>query len=133
MDKMEKEVERLLDKLKGLTPGTDEYAKVLSELTTLQKLYMDTEKHVEEQKLSDRNAANDELYHEEALANEQKKLDEAKKKRWFDAILGVLGTGATVAGLVCTGRWFRMGLKFEETGCISSGMNRQLLSKLFKK
>lgn len=133
MDKMEKEVERLLHKLAGLEPGTDEYAKVLNELTTLQKLCMDTEKHAEGLKLSDRNAANDELRQERENDHEEQKLAEAKKKRWFDAIIAAASTATTVAGLVLTGHWFKQGLKFEENGSISASMNRQLLPKLFGK
>lgn len=70
----------------------------------------------------------------EAKSNELElnkvQLEERKLDRWVD--LGAQ-VGLTLIGVIAYDIWFRKGLKFEETGTITSPMTRNLFSKMLPK
>ena len=83
-----------------------------------------------EYELKERQIDNEVTLHdsEEQLRKEQMRLE--TRKFWFD--LGV-NVGMGLLGIFAYNFWYHKGLKFEETGTVTSGMIRNLQSKMLPK
>lgn len=121
---MEDKVQGLLDevietellKLSEYEPDSEDKSKAIKDVSELYKL------RIEEAKIKQVEA--------QANAEAEAKQKQAKSQnldRWIN--LGVqIGLG--IAGIVAYDVWYRRGLRFEETGTITSPMTRNLLSRM---
>lgn len=124
---METKIQRLLDdvivkeieNLPTLSAGSKEKSEAVEELTQLYKLKLETAK-IEQEKES--------LEFEKQTRKEQ--FESQAKDRWVNFGLQV---GITVGGWIAYDIWHRRGLRFEETGTITSPYTRNLISRMFPK
>lgn len=117
---LDHEIEEELKELSNIDfKEKDERSKTIEELTQLYKL------RIEEAKIEQANFA--------AICEKEAKeaqVDSQAKDRWFNIALQV---GLAIGGWVAYDIWNRRGLKFEETGTITSPMTRNLLSRMLPK
>ena len=113
------ELKRQLKALPGLETGSAEQTAAVKNLTALYEARINEDKLLLDAK-EKQDARESELRLKEA-DREEKKVD-----RMFHAGIALLEIGLP---LVCYGHWFRKGLKFEETGSITSSMMRNLINK----
>ena len=113
------ELKRQLKALPGLKTGSAEQTAAVKNLTVLYEARINEDKLLLDAK-EKQEARESELRLKEA-DREEKKVD-----RMFHAGIALLEIGLP---LVCYGHWFRKGLKFEETGSITSSMMRNLINK----
>lgn len=102
--------------LKEVPVGTKERTELVGELTELYRL------RIEDAKIE---AAEADKYEEKEMRHLQ--LKSQAFDRWIN--IGVQ-VGLGLATLVAYDVWYRRGLKFEETGTITSPMTRNLISRL---
>lgn len=109
---LEKEINRLYDRLSKTDPDTKEYSTVEDNLTKLMDRYHEITKL------------------EVSEAQTEKQMKEERKARWvkngIDIGLGILPIAVTVWGAI-------MSFTFEEKGTITSNMGRKFMDKLIKK
>lgn len=113
------ELKRQLKALPGLETGSAEQTAAVKNLTALYEARINEDRLLLDAK-EKQEARESELRLKEA-DREEKKVD-----RMFHAGIALLEIGLP---LVCYGNWFRKGLKFEETGSITSSMMRNLINK----
>lgn len=113
------ELKRQLKALPGLETGSAEQTAAVKNLTALYEARINEDRLLLDAK-EKQEARESELRLKEA-DREEKKVD-----RMFHAGIALLEIGLP---LVCYGHWFRKGLKFEETGSITSSMMRNLINK----
>ena len=87
---------------------------------------MDRDQHRADEALKRDQAAEEKAARERGIQLKEAELDDRKTDRLFRAGIAMLELGVP---LVCYGHWFRKGLKFEETGSITSSMMRNLINK----
>lgn len=68
--------------------------------------------------------------HEKEMEMKENQIKEMALDRWVN--LGIQ-VGLTLVGIVAYDCWYRRGLKFEETGTITTPMTRNLISKMLPK
>lgn len=96
---------------------TEEERKVMvDELDTLYRLKIEEDKVISE---------DDDRYAERVYRDK-----ELKNKNIIDYVNLGISVGAIVIPLVAYGRWFRSGLKFEETGVATSTFFKTLVNKM---
>ena len=97
MDKLYSQRDRVLDKLHGAVPGTEDYANLLEDLRRINQLIADAEK-VDRDRI--------ELNHKMELGEEQLKIDQfraenevksAKRESWLKS--GAIVVASVIAGL----------------------------------
>lgn len=110
---LDDEIESLLQELKKIEPGTDEYFKVSSRMTELYKLSLEEDTIVDTRTVK---ACEAEL---KAKELNHKKVVETLKSAGDLA----LGAGKLVGAVLM----WRAGLKFEQTGSISSSLVKNLI------
>lgn len=142
------EIKNLLDEqikteisgLSSLKTGSDEKSKAVADLTKLYQARID-EKKAETALLEhqDRHELErDKYFLESQTQDEEMRFKRAQYKaqnldRWVNVGIQV---GLTVLSIVSYDIWLRKGLKFEETGTVTSPQTRNLISKMlpsFKK
>lgn len=139
------EIKNLLDEqikseisgLSSLTTGSDEKSKAVNDLTKLYQARIDEIK-AETALLEHRDRhelERDKHYLESQLSDEERRLKEAEyKSRNLDRWLGFgIQAGLAVLSIVSYDIWHRRGLKFEETGTITSPQTRNLISSMLPK
>lgn len=109
---LDAEIERLLAYIETLTYGTDERRDAVSELEKLYKL------RIEDSKV------------EQAYELDGEKLFDQTIERYFKYGAMVL---ELIVPIIAYGIWYKTGLKFEETGSVTSPMTRNLMSKMLPK
>ena len=116
---MDEEIIKELEDLKDVKPGSEEYKNHVEPVAKLSSVRIDEYKAQAdfEEKTESK---------EKDISLDEKKLAEEKKSRWFDRTFQAIGTIGS-AGLL--GFWVNKCLKFEETGCITSGVSRGFISK----
>ena len=107
-----KEIQNLSD----LPIGSQEKSKAVDNLTELYKL------KIEEAKIKQAKAEKS-----EEMEIRQKQLKSQALDRWINVGVQV---GLTIGSLIAYDVWFKRGLRFEETGTITSPMTRNLLSRM---
>ena len=117
------EITTLYDKLRDLTPGTDEHKAIVDEITKL------TDRAIEMKKLDsdceDRAATRES---EQALKEQQ--LAEDRKDR---IVRNVISAGGVILPILVTIWGTKVSLKFEETGSFTTIMGRGFINKLLPK
>ncbi len=91
-----------------------------------EKREMEREQHRADEALKKSQAADEAAARERELQLKEAQLDDQKVDRLMRAGIAMVEIGLP---LVCYGHWFRKGLKFEETGSITSSMMRNLINK----
>lgn len=105
---IDEEIKSQIKSLSTLGQGSDEQTAAVKNLTALYEV-----------------RSNDDKIRLEA-ADKKAELEEKKIDRWLRTGIALVEIGLP---LVCYGHWFRDGLKFEETGSITSSMMRNLINK----
>lgn len=119
---MDEEIKSQIKSLRALEQGSDKQTAAVKNLTALYEARSNDDKIRldAEDKREARAFTRDELLLKQA-EQEDRKID-----RWLHAGIALVEIGLP---LVCYGHWFRDGLKFEETGSITSSMMRNLINK----
>lgn len=141
---MDKEIVSQINGLKALQAGSQEQTAAVKNLTALyearineekvrldaedkrEKREMEREQHRSDEALKKSQAEGEAAARERDLKLKEAQLDDQKTDRLMRAGIAMLEIGLP---LVCYGHWFRKGLKFEETGSITSSMMRNLINK----
>lgn len=121
-DRLKAELDEEFDKLNALSPSDEGYKEATERFTKVYALYLDEEKNQTEAEFKKMQIKNDELM-------KKAQLSETKKDRWWKVGLGVAGL---VLPLAIQTMWYKMGMKFEETGSFSSACSRSIFGNLFK-
>lgn len=124
---LEEQIQLLKERLKQAEPGSEAERRLTQNLATLyetnKKLYLEEEKA---------GAAYEEM--SSRIEKTEAEVEQMKDDKWFK----IAGLGipllTTVITLIADNAWFNKGLKFEQTGSVSSGFFKSLLnSKMFRK
>lgn len=128
--KLDEVIELKLNNLVSLRQEGEARSNEVKDLTELYKLRIEEIK-IEASRINEmrqREIEKDVRMNENYIKSEQ--LRSQSLDRWINVGLQV---GLTLSGLIAYSRWYRMGLKFEETGSITSPMTRNLISKMLPK
>lgn len=141
---MDKEIVSQIKALGSLQSGSKEQTEAVKNLTALyearineekvqldaedkrEKREMDREQHRADEALKKSQAADEAAARERDLQLKEAQMEDQKVDRLMRAGIAMVEIGLP---LVCYGHWFRKGLKFEETGSITSSMMRNLINK----
>lgn len=141
---MDEEIVSQIKGLKSLQVGSQEQTAAVKNLTALyearinetkvqldaedkrEKREMDREQHRTDEALKKSQAAGEAAARERDLKLKESQLKDQKVDRLIRAGIAMVEIGLP---LVCYGHWFGKGLKFEETGSITSSMMRNLINK----
>ena len=126
-EKLGEELESEIDELSEMDAGSDAKAKAIDGIAKLYRLKID-----EIEAEAKRNEIRERLELEKKAKDEERELKviqraDANKDRWINIAVQV---GLAVAGWVAYDIWYRRGLKFEETGTVTSPWMRNLMSKM---
>lgn len=121
-DRLKAELDEEFDNLNALSPSDEGYKEATERFAKVYSLYLDEEKNQTEAEFKKLQIQNDKLMKEAQLS-------ETKKDRWWKVGLGVAGL---VLPLAVQTIWYKMGMKFEETGSFSSACSRSIFGNLFK-
>ena len=131
---MDEEIVSQIKGLKTLQAGSQEQTAAVKNLTALyearinqEKVQLDADDKREKREMErEQQAADEAAARERDLKLKEAQAEDQKIDRLVRAGIEMLGIGLP---LVCYGHWFRKGLKFEETGSITSSMMRNLINK----
>lgn len=141
---MDKEIVSQIKALGSLQSGSQEQTAAVKNLTAMyearineekvkldaedkrEKREMDREQHCADEALKKSQAADEAAARERDLKLKESQLKDQKIDRLMRVGVAMMELGLP---LVCYGHWFRKGLKFEETGSITSSMMRNLINK----
>ena len=115
-EKLDEEIETEIQDLAELEPGSEEKSKAIEGVTKLYRLKLDEIEAETRRKESE---------NERELKEAQRK--DSNRAQWISVAVQV---GLAVAGWVCYDIWHRRGLKFEETGTVTSPWTRNLMSNM---
>ena len=129
---LENEVARLLERLSELEPGDDEYMAICDRLAKLYELDISADKaeaDIELKKTQKEDAEADKELKKSQKGAEKIRLENEKKAERNKLITSLVGVGvSTLTTLIM----FKTGLKFEETGAVSSFFLKTLVNKSMK-
>lgn len=127
---LDEEIERLLSHIKTLGFGADERDAAISELTRLYKLRIEETKNEQEYEKDRERRAMEREFHEADDESKRELLSDQGIERYFR-----YGTMALelVLPIVAYGVWYHKGLKFEETGTVTSAMTKNLIARMLPK
>lgn len=116
---LNEEIEKDIRNLSNLESGSEARSKAVDELKKLHELRIEEAK-IEQGKVN------------VIFAKEDKEAQ--LKSQAFDRWINIgVQVGLAIGGWVAYDVWYRRGLRFEETGSITSPMTRNLLSRLIPK
>jgi hypothetical protein len=142
------EIKNQIENLSSLEPGSDEHFKAIESLAKLYRLKIDDDKNEidedekhnrrlmdNEQQVIDVELKDKQIDVDADIRNRELKLKEGQLReqswdRWINVGLQI---GLTLVGIVAYDIWNRRGLRFEETGSITSPQTRNLYSKMLPK
>lgn len=113
---LNEEIAKEIKMVSALDIDSEEKSKAIDNLTQLYKL------RIEEAKIGQES-----VKAREEQAMREKEFESKSWDRWINVGLQV---GLAFAGFVAYDVWYRRGLRFEETGTITSPMTRNLLSRM---
>lgn len=135
--KLEAEIKSEISDLSKLKPGSEEKSKAITDLTKLNQSRIDIMKaetalleHKDRHELE-----RDKHFLECQTRDDDQRLKEAEYKSKNIGQWIMFGGQAlmTVTTMIAYNYWFKKGLKFEETGTITSPHNRNLISNMLPK
>lgn len=115
-ERLDEEIEQEIQELSEMEAGSEAKAKAIDGVTKLYRLKLD---EVEAETRRREIKAQKEI--------EEAKRKDANKGQWIGIAVQV---GLAVAGWICYDIWHRRGLKFEETGTVTSPWTRNLMSNM---
>lgn len=142
------EIKNQIENLSSMEPGSEAHCKAIDSLTKLYRLKIDDDKNEiddnekhnrrvmdKEQRIIDAEFKEKQLELDTEIRNceldlKEDQLREVSKDRWINFGLQV---GLTAFGFIFYDIWNRRGLRFEETGSITSPQTRNLFSKMLPK
>lgn len=127
---LDKEIERLLSHIETLEYGTDGREAAISELTKLYKLRIDEVKNEQDYMKDCERQAMERAFHEADDQAKREQLSDQGVERYFRYGVMVL---ELVLPIAAYGMWYHKGLKFEETGTVTSPMTKNLIAKMLPK
>lgn len=145
---LDEEIDRLLSHIKTLGYETDERKAAISELDRLYKLRIEETKNEQNYKMDCERRAQERAFRQadETLKRDQMAMerafheadDKSKREQLSDqGIERYFRYGAMalelVLPIVAYGIWYRIGLKFEETGTVTSAMTKNLIVRMLPK
>lgn len=119
---MDEEIKSQIKSLRALEQGSDKQTAAVRNLTALYEARSNDDKI----RLDAEDKREARAFTRDELLLKQAEQDDRKIDRWLHAGIALVEIGLP---LVCYGHWFRDGLKFEETGSITSSMMRNLINK----
>lgn len=129
-EQLGEEIEAKLKELSYLDVSNDKHSKATDDLTKIHKMRIEEIKAETEREkvLLDHELETKKL----AIEEEAKKAD--RKSQVLDRCLNVaIQAGLAIGGWVAYDIWHRRGLRFEETGTITSPLTRNLVSSMLPK
>lgn len=141
---MDEEIVGQIKGLKSLQAGSQEQTAAIKNLTALyearinqekvqvdaddkrEKREMEREQHRADEALKKSQAADEAAARNRDIQLKEAQMEDQKIDRLVRTGIAMVEIGLP---LVCYGHWFRKGLKFEETGSITSSMMRNLINK----
>lgn len=144
-DLLEKEIKSEIKGLSSLEQGSEEHSTAVESLSKLYKLkieetkskwdndekynrrLMDKEQNCLDTKMKERQMDSDDDARERELELKRKQLH---KDIWLTSISCGVQLIGTVIGIAAYNAWLNKGLKFEETGTITTPETKNLLSKM---
>ena len=142
------EIVNQIRNLSSLEQGSDKHTTAVESLTKLYRLkieedkneidedekhnrrLMDNEQSIIDAELKEKQIDTDADIRKRELEIKENQLHEQSCDRWVNVGLQV---ALTLAGIIAYDIWHRRGLKFEETGSITSPQTRNLCSKMIPK
>ena len=145
MELLDGEIISEIEALAGISPGTNEHTTAVDNLTKLYRLRIDEARNRADadEKYNRRIMENEQYQHEAGIKEKQIADEEEFRKRelrikgsqiWTNLAISMIGAGVQIglayAGFKAYDAWYTRGLKFEETGMVSSPMLKNLQSKM---
>ena len=125
-DLLDETIVREIENLNSMDSGSDEHSKAVESLNKLYKLKIEEDKNKQ-----------DHLDKQEAITTEERnlklkrdQLSEQVKDRYINCGVQV---GLALLSVFAYDQWYRRGLKFEETGSVTSPWIRNIISKMVPK
>lgn len=109
---LDEKIKTELENLDCLETGSDKKSSAVEDVTKLYKLQIEESRAENEQ------------------ADKEAQRKEAKKDRWINVVTQV---SLAIGGWIVYDIWNKRGLKFEETGTVTSQWTRNLISKMTPK
>lgn len=124
------EIKKEINNLSSLDDATEKKSKAIDDIAKLYKLKLEQDKI--EAELED--SRNRHELEKEAKDDERVSREEQRKKINLDRVIDVgLQVLTVVGGWIAYDIWHRRGLKFEETGSVTSPFTRNLMTKMLPK
>lgn len=117
-DRLEDRLATIMTLIESAKPGTSEYEALKDEMETISKILNEDHKLL----LEERRQTYDSL--KDTVEEKERKID-----RWIKAGLGVLGTGASIFGIVTNWRALKLALGFETNGTFRSKAGLEALRR----
>lgn len=130
--KLENEIANEIENLEDLELGSEEHAVAVESVAKLYKLKLEDDRNEKEAEKNKAEFEEVKKQNEVMKLAEEAKLKDAKIDRYFRVGTAV---GVVVLELAAYGHWYKKGLKFEETGTLTSPTMKGVISKFnpFKK
>ena len=136
-----KAIEKGFEDLEQIEDESEEKSEAVENIVKLYKLKIEENRNEAQAKndleirnkdleLKENQMKNDLKVSRKELRIKENQINEQSMDRWVNFGIQV---GLGLVGIFAYDRWYRRGLKFEETGTITAPMTRNLLSKMLPK
>lgn len=123
---LEEEISDEIENLGNLEQGSEEHSEAVENIAKLYKLKLEEDRNEKETEKVKNDFEELKKQNEAAKALEEEKIKEAKIDRYCR--IGVTLVSVALP-LMVYGHWYKRGLKFEETGTLTSATLRGVISK----
>lgn len=123
---LEEEISDEIENLGNLEQGSEEHSEAVESIAKLYKLKLEEDRNEKETEKVKNDFEELKKQNEATKALEEEKIKEAKIDRYCR--IGVTLVSVTLP-LMVYGHWYKRGLKFEETGTLTSTTLRGVISK----
>ena len=127
-DLLGEEIKDEIENLSSLDAGSEAKSKAIEDIAKLYRLRIEEIKAETEKTDAQKRVELEELKRGDAIKSEELQRENQKIDRWVNV---GLQAGLMVGGWIVYDIWHRRGLKFEESGTITSPWTRNLMSKMF--
>ena len=117
-ERMENHLMEVIEELGNYEPGSKEYSSLKAEMDSLTKVLNDDHKLLLEERQQTYQSLKD------TVEEKERRVD-----RWIKAGLGILGTGASVFGVLANWRALKLALGFETNGTFRSKAGLEALRR----
>lgn len=127
-DLLGEEIKDEIQSLSSLEAGSEAKSKAIEDVAKLYRLRIEEIKAETEKTDIQKRVELEELKRGDAIKNDEFQRENQKIDRWVNV---GLQAGLMIGGWIVYDIWHKRGLKFEETGTITSPWTRNLMSKMF--